>query len=179
MDRQPVLEGDRLVLRPLVPEDWDALFAVASDPQIWARHPAHDRWQEPVFRQFFADAFARGGALAIVDRDSGEIIGSSQFDKPEIEGPGQIEIGWSFLARAYWGKGYNAEFKRMMLAHALAHYPVAIFQVGEDNVISRRAMENIGGVLTDRTRVFERGGTLVRHVIYEITREGFAGGPLG
>ncbi len=174
IDRQPVLEGDRLTLRPLLPEDWDALYAVASDPQIWAGHPSFDRWQEPVFRQFFADAMTRGGALAIIDKTSGEIIGSSQFDKPELEGPGEIEIGWSFLAHRYWGRGYNAEFKRLMLAHALEHYERAIFQVGEDNVISRKAMENIGGILTDRTRTFERGGgVMVRHVVYEITREGF------
>ncbi|MCJ2188629.1 GNAT family N-acetyltransferase [Novosphingobium beihaiensis] len=179
MDRRPVLEGDRLMLRPLIPADWDTLYAIARDPQIWAQHPSHDRWQEPVFRQFFADAFVRGGALAIVDKAGGEVIGSSQFGPEEAENPGEIEIGWSFLARAFWGKGYNAEFKRLMLAHALAHYDRAIFQVGEDNAISRRAMENIGGVLTDRTRVFERAGKIVRHVIYEITREGFKSGPLG
>ncbi|MEJ2457237.1 MAG: GNAT family N-acetyltransferase [Novosphingobium sp.] len=55
-------------------------------------------------------------------------------------------MGWSFLARDCRGKGYNAEFKRLMLVHALTHYDRAIFQVGEDNAISRRAMENIGGV---------------------------------
>lgn len=178
MDRQPVLEGDRLRLRPLRPDDWDALYAIARDPEIWALHPAHDRWQEPMFRQFFAQAFVRGGALAIIEKASGEIIGSSQFGPEEAEHPGEIEIGWSFLARAYWGKGYNAEFKRLMLAHALAHYDRAVFQVGEDNVISRRAMENIGGVLTDRTRVIERSGAVVLHVIYEITRERLANGPL-
>lgn len=169
MDRQPVLEGDRLRLRPLTPDDRDALFAIARDPQIWAVHPAHDRWQEPVFDQFIADAMARGGALAIIDKASGAIIGSSQFGEPELEGPGEIEIGWSFLSRDYWGKGYNAEFKRLMLDHAFAHFDRAIFQVGEDNVISRKAMENIGGVLTERTREIERSGTMVLHVIYEIT----------
>lgn len=179
MDRQPVLEGDRLMLRPLRPDDWDALYAVARDPQIWARHPSHDRWQEPVFRQFFTEGLARGGALAIIDRATSEIVGSSQFAEPDPDHPDEIEIGWSFLSHAYWGKGYNAEFKRLMLAHALAHYRSAVFQVGEDNVISRRAMENIGGVLTGRTRNFERAGVMVRHVIYEITREGLAGGPLG
>lgn len=76
MNRQPVLEGDRLTLRPLGEADRDALFAVASDPEIWALHPSHDRWQEPVFRAFFDEALAGGGALAIVDRDSGAIIGS-------------------------------------------------------------------------------------------------------
>ncbi len=60
MERQPRLEGERLLLRPLAPQDWDALHAAASDPLIWAGHPASDRWQEPVFRAFFADALASG-----------------------------------------------------------------------------------------------------------------------
>ncbi|MEJ2457238.1 MAG: hypothetical protein P8Y58_03455 [Novosphingobium sp.] len=51
------------------------LYAIARDPQLWAQHPSHDRWQEPVFRQFFSDALARGGALAIVDKASGAVIG--------------------------------------------------------------------------------------------------------
>lgn len=179
MDRQPVLEGDRLLLRPLRPEDWYALYAVASDPEIWARHPSHDRWQEPVFRQFFEEALAGGGAFAIIDRATGAVIGSSRFGEPEAEAPGEVEIGWSFLARAYWGKGYNAEFKGLMLDHVLAHYDRAIFQVGVDNVISRKAMENIGGrLIPGRIRSFERSGAMVEHVIYEITREGFAAGPL-
>lgn len=165
-------------MRPLCPDDWETIYAVASDPEIWAKHPSHDRWQEPVFRQFFAEGMVRGGALAIMDKASGELIGSSQFAQPDPDHPDEIEIGWSFLARRYWGRGYNAEFKSLMLAHALAHYERAIFQVGEDNVISRRAMENIGGKLTGRTRNFERGGVMVRHVIFEITRESFARGPL-
>jgi len=178
MDRQPVLEGDRLTLRPLRADDWDALYAVASDPQIWAVHPAHDRWQEPVFRAFFDDALASGSAFAIVDRATGAVIGSSRYSDADVEGPDEIEIGWSFLARSYWGGGWNAEFKRLMLAHALKHYHRAIFQVGIDNAISRKAMANIGGVLTERTRSFERGGKMVEHVIYAITREDFATGPL-
>ncbi|WP_404480410.1 GNAT family N-acetyltransferase [Novosphingobium sp. BL-52-GroH] len=179
MNRQPVLEGDRLALRPLVPGDWQPLFAVASDPAIWAVHPSHDRWREPVFRAFFQEALAGGGALAIVDKASGEIAGSSRYGVPEAQGRGEIEIGWTFLARRYWGGGYNAEFKRLMLAHALDHFERVVFQVGADNVISRKAMANIGGILTDRVRTYERGGVMVDHVIFEITRESFAAGPLG
>lgn len=171
-DRQPVLDGDRLTLRPLRTDDWRALYAVARDPQLWALHPAHERWQKPVFRQFFADALARGGALAILEKHTGEIIGSSQFAQPDPDHPDEVEIGWSFLAQPYWGRGYNAEFKRLMLNHAFAHFERAIFQVGEDNVISRKAMANIGGILTQRTRLSERAGVMVRHVIYEIARKG-------
>ena len=179
MDRQPVLDGERLVLRPLAEADWDALYGVASDPQIWAVHPSHDRWQEPVFRAFFDDALAGGGALAIVDKTTGAVIGSSRFQGYDPAGEGEVEIGWSFLARPYWGLGYNAEFKKLMLEHAFKSVARVLFRVGADNVISRKAMANIGGRLTGETWIEERAGRPVEHVLYEITRESFAHGPLG
>lgn len=178
MDLQPVLEGERLLLRPLREDDREALFAVASDPQIWAVHPAHDRWQEPVFRAFFADALEHGGALAVIECASGEIVGSSRFQGYDPADGGSVEIGWTFLARRLWGGGYNAEMKRLMLAHALQSVRRADFRVGEHNVISRGAMENIGGVLSDREDITIMGGEPHRHVIYEITRECFNSGPL-
>lgn len=178
MDRQPVLEGERLLLRPLRPDDWEALFAVASDRELWALHPAHDRWQEPVFREFFDDALARGGALAIVDKSTGAVIGSSRLQEYDPADGGVVEIGWSFLARAFWGRGYNAEFKRLMLEHAFESVARVIFRVGADNVISRKAMGNIGGKLTGETFVIERAGRPVLHVIYAISREDYAKGPL-
>ena len=89
-----------------------------------------------------------------------------------------LEIGWSFLARAYWGRGYNAEFKRLMLEHAFKSVDRVVFRVGAENVISRKAMANIGGRLTGETFVEERVGVPIEHVVYEITRDSFVGGPL-
>lgn len=178
MDRQPVLEGERLLLRPLEPDDWDALYGVASDPLIWELHPANDRWQEPVFRAFFADALAQGGALAVIDKADGKVIGSSRFQAYEPANGGSVEIGWTFLARSQWGGGCNAEMKRLMLAHALGFVERVNFRVGETNWRSRGAMEKIGGRLTDRSDIAETPSGAIRHVIYEITRESFASGPL-
>jgi RimJ/RimL family protein N-acetyltransferase len=178
MDRQPVLEGERLLLRPLRDDDWEELFAVASDPQIWALHPAHDRWREPVFRAYFDDALAKGGALAVVEKASGAIIGSSRFQGYDPAEGGSVEIGWTFLAHSHWGGRYNAEMKRLMLAHALRFVERVDFRVGETNLISRRAMEKIGGRLSERTERVTMAGEEVVHVIYEIDRAGFAGGPL-
>lgn len=98
MDRQPTLEGERLRLRPLAADDWQALYRVASDRQIWALHPAHDRWQEPVFRAFFADALEKDGALVVIDKANGAVIGSSRFQNHDA-GASSVEIGWTFLAR--------------------------------------------------------------------------------
>lgn len=176
MNRQPVLEGERLLLRPLTPDDWDALFAVASDPEVWAIHPQHDRWQEPVFRRFFADALGRGGALVVIDKASGAVIGSSQYKE---EAGGVVEIGWTFLATSHWGGSYNREMKRLMLEHAFRFVDRVEFRVGECNLRSQRAMEKIGGCRTERFDMVDLpGGGTMPHVIFEITRESFASGPL-
>jgi N-acetyltransferase len=179
LDRQPVLEGERLILRPLRLGDWDALFAVASDPLIWEQHPAHDRWREPVFRAFFDDALANKGALVAIDRASGAVIGSSRFQGLSEADGGSVEIGWTFLARSHWGGTFNHEMKRLMLAHALASVAECRFLVGETNTRSRRALEKVGAKLTDRRE--ERimaGGEVIGHLTYVITREDFAKGPL-
>jgi len=175
---QPSLLHPLVKLRPLVLDDWDALYAVASDPLIWAVHPAHDRWQESVFRRFFTDALASGGALVAIDPATNDLIGSSRFDPKRAE-PGEIEIGWTFLARSHWGGPTNAALKSLMVGHALTQFDRVIFIVGEGNVRSRRAMEKIGGQLTSREHHAEMAGRMVRHVIYSIDRAGFARGPLG
>ena len=164
---QPRLVGELLEVRPLEPEDWEALFAVASDPLIWEQHPAFDRYQEDVFREFFQEALASGGALVVIDRTTQEIVGSSRyfgFDQERKE----IEIGWTFLARSHWGGKYNGELKRLMLDHAFKFVESVIFVVGITNLRSRKAVEKIGGVLTDRRRTTTRHGKLSENVVYEI-----------
>jgi RimJ/RimL family protein N-acetyltransferase len=68
--------------------------------------------------------------------------------------------------------------KRLMLSHALQSVERVLFRVGETNVVSRGAMKNIGGRLTDRTDVTVLAGEPIVHVVYEICREDFARGPL-
>ena len=176
-DFQPTLTSTAVILRPLRADDWDALYAVAADPAIWALHPAHDRWQEPVFRAFFAEALASGGALAAIDPATGEVIGASRFDTGRA-GPGEVEIGWTFLARAYWGGAVNGACKALMVGHALTDYERVIFLIGDTNLRSRRAIEKLGAVLTDRVDTAEMAGAEVRHVVYAVDRAAFAAGPL-
>jgi RimJ/RimL family protein N-acetyltransferase len=178
MDRRLVLEGERLRLRPLRPDDWDALYAVACDPLIWELHPYNDRWQEPVFRGYFADALGSGGALVVIDKASGAIVGSSSMRDHDPADGGSVEIGWTFLARSHWGGAYNRELKRLMLAHALSQVARVKFRVGEDNLRSRRAMEKIGARMIEARETAVMAGREVVHVRFEIDRESFAKGPL-
>jgi RimJ/RimL family protein N-acetyltransferase len=167
-DLQPILRGELLALRPLAADDFDALFAVAKDPLIWEQHPESDRYTEAVFRRFFRDAMSSGGALLATDVRDGRVIGSSRFHGYD-PARGEVEIGWTFLAREYWGGRYNTEMKRLMLDHAFRFVERVVLLVGPRNIRSQRAVEKIGGV---------RGGTRVddttgrENVLFMITRPG-------
>jgi len=144
-DLQPALKGKFVDLRPLRRDDFDALYAVASDPLIWEQHPESDRWKEDAFRKFFAGALESGGAFIATDTQTKQVIGSSRFHGYEPE-RSEIEIGWTFLARSHWGGQYNKEMKHLMLRHAFKFVNKVIFLVGPQNLRSQGALEKIGAV---------------------------------
>lgn len=144
-DFQPVLKGELVELRPLRDKDFDDLYEIAGDPLIWEQHPDRDRHEEAVFREFFRDALASGGALIVIDAGTQRVIGSSRFhgyDKNRRE----VEIGWTFLARSHWGGRYNRELKGLMLRHAFDFVNHVVFIVGVENVRSQRSVEKIGAI---------------------------------
>ena len=164
-DLQPVLKGELIELRPLRADDFDALYKVASDPLIWEQHPERNRYREEVFRRLFQESLASGGALVAINSETEEVIGSSRFHAYD-ERLSQIEIGWTFLARSFWGGEFNGEMKRMMLGHAFKFVESVIFVIGEENIRSQRAMERIGGRRVG-TRTDANGRT---NFIYRISR---------
>lgn len=171
-DAQPILRGERLELRPLHAGDWQALYAVASDPLIWEQHPARNRHEIEVFRTFFDEALAGGSALVAIDRANGLVIGSSRFHGYDAA-KSEVEIGWTFLARLYWGGVYNGELKRLMLEHAFRFVDSVIFVVGPRNMRSQRAVAKLGAVRT--TDEPPRDGDTDR-VVFRLTKAAFEKG---
>lgn len=144
-DAQPVLNGKLLELRPLRADDFESLYAAASDPLIWEQHPQPNRHEPEVFRAYFTEQLASGGALIVLDPQTGEAIGLSRYHGYDRE-RSEVEIGWTFLARRYWGGVYNRELKDLMLVHAFRFVDNVVFLVGPENMRSRRAVEKIGAV---------------------------------
>jgi RimJ/RimL family protein N-acetyltransferase len=167
-DLQPTLKGELLELRPVRPDDFHNLYAVASDPLIWAQHPVKDRYKEDVFRQFFREALASGGALIAIDCKSGQVLGSSRFHGYDEDGD-EIEIGWTFLARSHWGGVYNREMKQLMLRHAFRFVTRVVFLVSPENLRSQRALEKIGATRAG-SRPDEGGRD---NFVYQIDRSEF------
>lgn len=146
MNLQPTLANELVLLRPLQAQDFEALFEVAKDPLIWEQHPCPDRYLPEPFAAFFEDSIQSSGALVVIDQAQAGIIGSSRF-KPIVGAPLAIEIGWSFLARAYWGGRYNKAVKQLMMAHAFQSVEDIVFYIGKENIRSQRAVGKLGAEL--------------------------------
>ena len=166
-DLQPRLTGELLELRPLYPGDFDALFAAASDPLIWEQHPERDRYKLEMFQKYFDGAIASGGAFAIIERRSGRIIGSSRYCHLNVVSAAviggspirEIEIGWTFLERPFWGGRYNRELKTLMLDHAFRFVDRVLFVVGENNLRSQKALQKIGARFLRKADALEPDGS--------------------
>lgn len=150
---------------------------MAADPLMWEVHPAWDRCQAPIFREYFERNLASGGSLTAIDRATSAVVAASRFWEVE-PATGTAEIGATYVARSHWRTGVNREMKRLMIGHALGVLPAVTFRIGINNVRSRRAIERIGARLTDRTDMSIMAGVPTTHVIYKVTRDYFARGPL-
>ena len=153
-DLQPDLKGELIELRPLKPNDWNELFAVASDSLIWEQHPEPDRYQGRCLQNFLQRST---GIRRPVRHHRSEDSTNHRVDTVYGYNPekSEIEIGWTFLARKYWGGRHNAEMKQLLLDHAFKFVESVVFFVGEDNVRSQKAMEKVGAIkLGTATRAY-------------------------
>ena len=167
---QPSLENTRIRLRPLLSEDFEALYAAASDPLIWEQHPNRNRYQRDVFATYFKGAIESGGALLVLGRDSGQVLGSSRYYDLD-EARSTVAIGYTFIVRSCWGGGYNRSLKTLMLDHAFRFVDTVLFHVGAANTRSRMAMQKLGGRLIGEAAIAYYGEPANTNVIYEITRQ--------
>ncbi len=167
MNLQPFLTSEMIDIRPLTEVDVEGLFQVASDPLIWEMHPQPDRYKADVFKKFFAEAMASKGAIAILDKKTSNLIGTSRFYdyKPESS---SVLIGYTFLSRPYWGGSFNRDLKKLMINHALKFVKTVYFQVGVGNLRSQRAMEKIGAIKTGIEEVAISYGPPKKSYIYKI-----------
>lgn len=171
-DTRPMLESDSTLLIPLAESDFDALYKIASDPLIWEQHPNRDRWQEPVFRNFFEGAIQSRGAFKIIDKASGEVIGSTRmYDYNEQAD--SILIGYTFFARTCWGKGYNTEVKRVMLEYLFRFVSTVDFHIGATNYRSQHSIVRLGARKVAELEVAYYGEATRLNFVYRIKKEEF------
>ena len=162
------LHNDLIRLHPLHKDDFEKLYLVASDARIWEVHPSKDRYKREVFRDYFDGAVSSGSAFLVFDQVSGELIGSSRYyDLQPVES--SVAIGYTFLARKYWGGEYNKSLKRLMLNYAFQFVNKVVFHIGITNYRSLKAIEKLGAIKIKEVD-FESGGIMQPHFEYEISK---------
>lgn len=144
IDLQPLhLENDLVRLLPLSEDHFSILYAAAADPKIWEQHPESDRWKKEVFEKYFRSAIESRGAFLIMDSRSGEVAGSSRYYGWN-EQEKSIRIGYTFITRQYWGGPFNRSLKELMIGHAFTFAVAVYFDIGVNNLRSRKAVEKLG-----------------------------------
>lgn len=167
---QPTLQNDFILLLPLQQNDFERLYAVASDPLIWEQHPNKDRYKREVFQIYFEGAMESKGALLLIDKLTGEVAGSSRFyDHNEAEN--SLLIGYTFIARKFWGKAYNPAMKALMIDHAFQYVDNILFHIGVNNLRSQIAIGRVGAVKQKEISVAYHGEPEKLNFEYLLTKE--------
>ncbi len=170
---QPQLSDALICIEPLVADHFEALFSVASDPLIWEQHPNKFRYKEEVFRHFFDEGIDSKGALLVRDTVTGDVIGCSRYYEWNSD-RNEVKIGYTFLARKYWGGLYNRSLKTVMLKNAFTQVDRVIFEVGAGNKRSQLAMAKIGGVKIGESEINFPGEAYSLNFVYAIDKKDFA-----
>lgn len=167
---QPVLENEKYQLIPLQKGDFELLYEVASDPKVWEQHPNKDRYKREVFENFFKGAMGSQGAFKIVEKSTGNFLGSTRFyDFDESEN--SIFIGYTFYGANSWGKGINPQVKKLMLDYIFQFVDKVHFHIGKENFRSQIALERLGGKKIAEEEVAYFGEPTRTNFVYEITKE--------
>ncbi len=174
MERDDVLTGPRVDLRPFTLEDVAAVLAYASDPEV-TRHLQWEAYDDPETAAAFIRSTATGGetwfARAIVLRDAGTVIGGA--DLRIVSPPDRrAELGYG-LGRPYWGHGYATEAASLLVRFGFEHLGLTRIQAlcAVDNARSMRTLERLGMHREGRLEQYRwKGGAAHDLWLYALTR---------
>ena len=167
---QPSLENENIKLVPLQESDFERLYKVASDPEVWSMHPNKERYKREVFQNFFTGALQSAGAFLVLYKNSDEVLGSTRFYDFN-ENDKSILIGYTFYGTKSWGKNINASVKKMMLDYIFQFVDQVIFHVGKDNIRSVKAMTKLGAKNLGEEEVAYFGEASKMNVVFQIKKE--------
>lgn len=176
---QPTLETERLILRRLVREDAESLYAIASIPEVsrylmWDRHPSlkYTKHYLKDLQRLYKDLeYFEWGVVA---RDSGQLIGTCGFTKFDYTA-NRGEIGYSFHPDV-WGQGYATEATRATIAFGFLELELSCVYAcfALENTASIRVLTKCGMHYTGEDEPMRIKGNWLRVGSASITREIYA-----
>ncbi len=145
----PILNGERVELRPLDSSDRQALLDAAADGQLWNLKvtvvPGPETIDAYIATALQGRATGTVMPFAIVDRASGRVIGSTRFWKIDRKNR-KLEIGHTWLSESAQRTRANTEAKWLLLGYAFDVLQCVRVQFTTDelNEKSRAAILRLG-----------------------------------
>ena len=152
------MQTERILLRPWLDTDAEALYRYACDPDVGTRAgwPPHKSVEES--REIIRTVFNNDTTWAIVLKATGEAIGAMGY-MPDYESDipareGEPLVGY-WVGKPYWNQGICTEALQLMLQHIRRHtsYTSLICSHFVDNPASGRVMEKCGFRATGETYI--------------------------
>lgn len=151
------LETERLILRPMLQADLDALLLIFTDPKVMAafHHPPFTREQMQRWLQRnldHQDQFGYG-LFSVLLKESGELIGDCGLE--QMEDQGAAELGYDFRSD-FWNRGYATEAACAVREYAfhVLKLPRLISLIRVGNLASKRVAEKVGMRLAEEITRF-------------------------
>ncbi|MGZ5239145.1 MAG: GNAT family N-acetyltransferase [Caldimonas sp.] len=174
---EPVtLADDRVRLEPLGLQHVDGLKRAAADGELWKIRvtsvPEPDDTRGYVERALRAFAEGHRLAFAVLDAQSGEVIGSSSYHDivPAVE---RLEIGYTWYAKSRQRTHVNASAKLLLMTHAFETLGAKLvgWRTDNFNFASQRAIERLGARRdgTIRHHALRRDGSVRDTVMYSMS----------
>lgn len=146
MAKEPILETERLILRPLTVNDAEACFQWASDERVahFMAYPKATKISDETEWLKFAETDTKEYNWGFVVKENGELIGSGSIG-PDKFIDGYWGIGYN-IKYDYWNKGYTTEAMRAIVEYA--HEKLGVNKICSDHAVdnpaSGRVMEKLG-----------------------------------
>lgn len=161
-DGSPVLETDRLILRPFQERDLALYAEINADPAVveflGGAPLSREESDEQAIGANLCFAERRFGKIAVERRGDGALLGMCGLSiEPWF--PNDLEIGWRF-ARQYWGYGYASEAAFAWLCYAFESLkaPRVISIADAPNFRSIEVMRRIGLRFDHAPRLSDENG---------------------
>lgn len=147
IDRKLILENEKVLLRPMTRQDFSLLQSLSSDPEMWV-YFTHDLSIPEEFEKWAAPHFLKERIqFTVIDKSTGDLAGSTAFGNYSTRDQ-RVEIGWTWLGKAFRGTGINQAMKRLMLNYCFDQLNLRRVEIKTDvlNMPARMALLKFGAV---------------------------------
>ena len=151
IDFNKTLETDKVILRPLRREDYDRFIEMTEDKNLWT-YFTNDLSDKTALRTWVETAVQqikdkKRLAFSIINKRTNSLVGSTSIGNIS-ERDKRVEIGWTWLSRAFQGKGLNDHSKYLLLKYCFEELGCERVEFKTDvlNIPARNALERIGAV---------------------------------